>query len=398
MNFLKKLFRVAEIKSASTKTLVQPNERIMAPVEIKLTTSIGSRSSYNYPEPKFNPMSQDDDGNWILNPGAPFELTVLSTEKELVQQIRDLLDNDEIRDYRKDDKLAALFAERNVRIKEIEEYKDKYKTQYQNKIQELIDNSSEWAISGERDKEDLMIEFRQAAIKEIYERANCDLTVLFEYEPIDITLDDELIMDYGFENIQTYLRYADKLHKVRVIPKDNHVRPIFEKLAELGLAVRGVELPKDQILTTLTLKDLNAIAQNPYKEYKRKNQAIEYIVNLPDLDERLGKRISLRELFQLKALPDKYRSLNLQEIAKSWSYHTEEARLLIETFRNSYYRYRDFSDTEYLKGYTVEALDKENPCPCARDLEQQKFTKNSPPRVPQHIGCNCFLNKKYDFE
>ena len=88
------------------------------------------------------------------------------------------------------------------------------------------------------------------------------MEILFEHEPKDITIDDELIKEYGFKNIQTYLSYADKLDKVRVMSADSYARPIFEKLSELGLSKRGNEIPNDEILLTLTLKDLNQIAIN----------------------------------------------------------------------------------------------------------------------------------------
>lgn len=322
----------------------------------------------------------------------------MNADKNKAQEVRNLLDNDEIRDYRKDDKLVGIFAAHNLMIKEIEEYKNKYKGQYLSKIEELKNSSSEWNVLGEKDREDLLIEFRQVAIKGIYERANCDLEVLFEFEPKDITLDDDLIKEYGFENIQTYLSYADNLDKIRVIPNDNYSRPRFEKLVELGLAKRGNELSKEEILSTLTLKELNAIANNPDKEYKRKNQAIEYILTLEDLEQKIGKQISLRELFKLNPLPPKYNSLNLHEISTTWSYHAQEVRLLMDTYRNSFYSWRDLKDKEYVKGYKIEPLDKEDPCPCAKERSLKKYSKNNPPRVPCHVGCNCFLNKEYNFD
>ena len=390
-------FVIYLIVKASKGNSQKPSiKRSEIPIDIKVTTSYGSSSSYELEE-KFKPIIHESNNEWVLNPGAQFKLTLLNVDEKIAQEVRRLLDNNEIRDYRKDDKIIALFAEHNIQVKEIESYKQKYKKQYLDKIEELKKNSNEWQTLGEKDKEDLLIEFRQTAIKSLYERANCDLEVLFEYEPQDITIDDELIKEYGFENIQIYMRYADKLDKVRVIPNDNYSRPMFEKLTELGLAERGAELPKEEILMTLTLKELNLIAQKPDKEYKRKNQAVDYILTLENLDEKIGNHVSMRELFKLKPLPEKYSSLNLQEIANTWSYNAVETRLLMDTFRNSFYSWRDLKDKEYIKGYTIEPLDKEDPCPYALERSKKKYPKNSPPEVPCHIGCNCFLNKELDF-
>ena len=147
---------------------------------------------------------------------------------------------------------------------------------------------------------------------------------------------------------------------------------------------------------SLSLKELNTIAQNQEKNYSRKNQAIEYILSQNEVEKRIGKYISLREMFKLMPLPEYFSSLNLNEIAKGWRYHSEEVKLLIETFRNSYYIWRELKDKEMVKGYSIEPHD--NSCPCAIERASKKYPKSSPPKVPFHIGCNCFLNKEYDFD
>lgn len=382
----------------AAKPKKKTNHKNEAPFDIKITTSTGGLSNGEIELEKFPPIKQDENGYWILNPEAPLELTLLTKDKDLASEVRALLDSEEKRDYQKSDIFVELFAVNNLKIKEVEEYKEKYKSQYFNKIQDLIEASTEWEKAGDKDKEDLMKEFREEAIKDIYERAECDLATLFECEPTNMNFDDEIIKTYGFKNIQFYLRNSDKLDKVRVVPNDNYSRPIFEKLHELGLANRGYDLPKDEILKTLKLKELNAIAQNPDKEYKRKNQAIEYILSKDNVEELIGKHISLREIFKLKPLPAKYENLDLQTLENTWSYHRQEVKLLMDTYRNSYYSWRDLKNNEYVKNYEVEPLNKENPCPCAKDLSQKKYPKNKPPRIPYHVGCTCFLNKNYDFE
>jgi hypothetical protein len=382
-------------KAAKPKEKTNHSEALF---DIKITTSRGGLSNSEIELEKFPPIEQDKNSYWILNPGAPFELTLMTKDKDLALEVRELLDSEDQRDYKKKDYFVEMFAVNNLKIKEVEEYKEKYKGQYFNKIQDLIEISTEWEKAGDKDKEDLMKDFREEAIKEIYERADCDLPTLFECEPTNMNIDDELIKTYGFKNIQFYLRNADKLDKVRVIPNDNYSRPIFENLHELGLAYRGYDLPKDEILKTLKLKELNAIAQNPDKEYKRKNQAIDYILSKNNVDELIGKYISLREIFKLKPLPEKYKNFDLSTLENTWNYHREEVRLLMLTYRNSYYSWRDLKDDEYVKNYKVEPLDKENPCPCAKDLSKKKYSKNKPPRIPYHVGCNCFLNRNYDLD
>lgn len=366
------------------------------PINIEITSSIGRSTNFESEE-KFKPILTDTTGGWILNPGAAFRLTLLNANKETALQVRKLLDDDEIQSYKKTDLFSALFAEKNICIKEIEDYKKKYQKIYFDKIDQLKNQSSDWESAGDKDREDLMIDFRQEAIKSLYERANCNLEVLFEYDPTDRTIDDELIREYGFENISTYVRHSDKLDKVRVIPNDHYLRIKFEKLTEVGLCIRGKDIPVADILPTLTLNELNAIAKHPEKEFKRKNNAIEYILSLDSLDDIISKVISYRELFRLLPIPNKFSTLNLNELSQTWAYHAEESRILFDTYYKSFYNLRDLRDHEFVKGYTIEPADIEDPCPCAKERSQKKYPKGSPPKVPCHIGCNCYLSRILDY-
>lgn len=343
-------------------------------------------------------QSASKETEFVINPGSPFELTLLGADKSLGKQIQNILSDDKTWDDKKKQQIVAIFAEYNLKVKEIEAYKRKYDKVYFDKLEELKNASAEWKTAGELDKEDLLEDFREVAVKGIYEQANCDLVSLFEKEPKDITVDDALIKEYGFENIQTYLRYADNLDKVRVIPNDNYNRQRFEKLVELGLSIRGSSIPLKEILSTLTLKDLNEIANNPDKQFKRKNQAIEFILTIPNIEEKIGSKISLRELFKLKPLPEKFAAVNLQEVSNAWNYTYEVVRLFVDTYRNASYAAQTLKDKEYVKEYRVEYWgNAENMCPCAKELINKKYPKSRPPKIPYHIGCNCSLRQEYNF-
>lgn len=343
-------------------------------------------------------QSASKETEFVINPGSTFELTLLGADNSLGKQIQNILLDEKIYDDKKKNQVVALFAEFNLKVKEVEAYKKKYGKIYFDKLEELKIASEDWKTAGELDKEDLLGDYREIAIKGIYEQPNCDLFSLFEKEPKDITVDDDLIKEYGFDNIQIYLRFADNLDKVRVIANDNYNRQRFEKLVDLGLSIRGSSIPLDEILSTLTLKSLNEIANNPEKQFKRKNQAIEFILAIPNIEEKIGSKISLRELFKLKQLPEKYSSINLQEVSDAWSYTYEVVGLLIDTYRNANYSTQALKDKEYVKEYKVESWsNEENMCPCAKELISKKYPKSRPPKIPYHIGCNCSLRQEYNF-
>jgi hypothetical protein len=352
---------------------------------------------------KANSSIATKETEFILNPRAPFELTLLSADKTIGSQIRKILLDENyagIADYKKRHQIVALFVEFNLKVKEVEEYKKKYSKTYFNKIDELKNNSQEWKSVDEKEKEDMLKKFQQIAVKEIYEKANCDIVTLFEKEPKDITIDHDLIKEYGFDNLENYFHFADNLDKVRVIPNDSYNRQRFEKLTEIGLAIRGNSIPLEEILSTLSLKDLNDIAKNEEKEFKRKNQVIEYILSLSNIEEKISSKISLRELFKLRPLPEKYALINLKEIMDKWSYITEVVSLLVYTYQNANYSIRMLKeDRDIIEGYSVINSDKEEfMCPCAKTLINKKYSKSRPPRIPCHIGCNCQLESELDLD
>ena len=173
-------------------------------------------------------QSASKETEFVINPGSTFELTLLGADNSLGKKIQNILLDEKTYDDKKKNQVVALFAEFNLKVKEVEAYKKKYGKIYFDKLEELKAASEEWKTAGELDKEDLHEDFREIAIKGIYEQPNCDLFSLFEKEPTDITVDDDLIKEYGFDNIQTYLRFADNLDKVRVIANDNYNRQRFE--------------------------------------------------------------------------------------------------------------------------------------------------------------------------
>lgn len=59
---------------------------------------------------------------WVINSGMPFELTILDCTKELAQRIKELCEDGY---YKAEKEMLVLFATHNIKVKEIEEYKQK---------------------------------------------------------------------------------------------------------------------------------------------------------------------------------------------------------------------------------------------------------------------------------
>jgi len=339
--------------------------------------------------PKATGELQKVSEGWVINSGMPFELTILDCTKELAQRIKELCEDGY---YKAEKEMLVLFATHNIKVKEIEEYKQKYHKTFFDRYEQLKRESAEYQDADPQDRADMDEEFFQQAQDSLYELASYDAYKLFcSY---DMTIDDEFLQEYGFDVLNAYFSYANKIGKVAVIGKDNYCRAAFEKMAETGLALRGKDIPLEELLTSQTLKTLNEIADNPEKEFKRKNQAIEFIIAHPEKQEKLGEYISFRELFKLLPLPEKYANLDLGQVRMMWDCHREEARILLLTYSHAQYSARDLHQAKEYHGnepYVFRVSASNEQCKCAKDMEKQKFPRNNPPKVPCHVGCNCWL-------
>ncbi|NJL17665.1 MAG: hypothetical protein HC938_11190, partial [Nitrospira sp.] len=198
-------------------------------------------------------------------------------------------------DYRRE--LMAFLLRTNVRWGELETYVERACAIYRQSLDEQQRTSSEWAQAGERDREDLLTEFRQVAIKALDMRPFADLTVLLEDAPSDAQLDDALLAEYGFEALELYLRSYGEYRVVKVAA-DSRDRETFERLVELELARRGTAIPIRNILGQWTLKDMNEIAAEiGLSAFRRKAPAIDALAAVPDIQTRLGARMAWREFF-----------------------------------------------------------------------------------------------------
>ena len=326
---------------------------------------------------------------WVINYGVPFELTVLNCTRELAQRVKELCEEGY---YKAEQELLMLFATYNIKIKEIEEYKQKYRKTFYDRFEQLKRESTEYQNADTQDRADLEEEFFKQAQDCLYELASYDAYKLFR--SYDMTIDDEFLQEYGFDILNAYFTYANKVGKVAIIGKDNYHRDAFEKMAGVGLALRGKDIPIEELLTSQTLKTLNMIANNPDKEYKRKNQAIEYIIAHPEKKERLGDYISFRELFKLLPLPVKYANLDLDRVRMMWDCHREEVKILLFTYSHAQYSARDLKNiksayNEY-RNYNIWVINEQ--CKCAKNMGKQIYTKDRLPKLPCHVGCNCSLS------
>lgn len=359
-------------------------------ISISVSTSLSRDEPHDVGEP-----IADSSGGWILNPRATFPLTVLSVDGNVARELKRHLDQGLAGGYyRASEAITPIVARTNLRCAEIDKYVARFKPIYLQKIEELKRGSPEWAQASERDREDLLASFRTQALSALEVRPYCDLEVLFELEPKDVTLDDALIDRYGFEQIQLYFRYAVDLQKVRVIAADHRDRKGLEELVQQGLARRGADIPLPEILFALRLQDLNEMLTDVgEKRVSRKAKAVDLLKDKPDLKTRLGEVVTFRELFQPLPLPSEFAGIDLQQVASAWRHASEIADLMTHTYMMAGYATRDRDrykeEQSVLQVKSWQLLPAHDSCPHCQQAGQKAYARM--PVTPLHVGCRCTI-------
>ena len=95
------------------------------------------------------------------------------------------------------------------------------------------------------------------------------------------------------------------------VSKNDRYRIRFEQAAQLGLACQGVEIPLKERLKSLKLSQLNSIAGT--KKFSRKPEAIEHLMQIPDIADRFESLDPIDDWFQLKKM-----KLDMEYLESKW--------------------------------------------------------------------------------
>ena len=139
----------------------------------------------------------------------------------------------------------------------LEDYINRFKPLYLKDIAAQQRSSAEWITAGEKDREDLLAEFRERAIQKLDVRP-----LLRSSDSVRIFIDRRyhgrpvILERFGFDAMQLYLRHATRTNTVRVVSVEHSDRAGFEQLVALGLTRRGTGIPMAEILQQLKLKQI----------------------------------------------------------------------------------------------------------------------------------------------
>lgn len=328
------------------------------------------------------------DNGFQIGTNLSFPVTLYGLDKAEAEKLAIAMQQGQ--DYEISEWFTHLVAQKNIRCKELDDWLNKAKPQFQELIQKRIAANQNWSSASELDKADMLEEFKADAVLELPVRpALTDATLtLLDGEPSDLTVDDVLLEKFK-DNPQTYnhLLYALSTgSKVVISPTGDYRRKALDELADKGFMRRGRDIPTVDILGSLTLKEMQEIAgSDAPKKFTRKANAVEFLMALPDLQLRLERIISFRSLFQLKPID----GIDLEEISKAYAYSKEVARIILQTLRSDLDSQRT---KESAKEWVPEEgweLHAEDCCPSCRQQHGKKWKRLPQKLPPFHIGCEC---------
>ena len=361
-------------------------DRLLGKKQVETPSIEVKASTAEYPAYSVQKLPNRD---YLINPGAGFELTLYNADKDKIYLFVDAL-NQSIGNYHMIQNLMEVLTVADIRCREIDTYVDEYRPKYEKLIKELLEKHPDWKDANERDKNDILKEVRQTALGMIYVRPDVELNLLFEYHPWDDPLPRKILQKYPTSVISKYIRVWDEKMKVKVIPADNADRDLYEQMAEVGLAIRGREIPTEKILTTMKMDQMRDIASKfDIKIPRKKEEAAKVLSAIEGIDEHLDENISFRELFQLTPLPEEFKDVEIEKVGGFMDYCRIIADLIGRTYTFAYYDgRRDYGEVD-MEGYEVLCAPDGRTCPYCKEQAKKKYSKKNRPNTPFHLACRC---------
>ena len=274
-------------------------------------------------------ITHNNDGSISISAVKKSCATLLGASQQIAEVIIGICDSNS--SYEASKKVGLILMGNEIRIKEVEEFCSKVRPIVDKRVRGLIANDEEWDSLGERDREDKKEEYQSISMVKFGENVSPAMASSLSYltfnRPIYVPLLDEIVSEYGSDNVLTYSQYYGRKKSTISIPDVNYRKPL-EELVKVGLAYTGKDMCVEELLSTLTLEKLNELASTETR-FTRKDKAIKYLAEQENIASIIDKNVTLRALFGLLPLPDKFKEFDFEKYSQSCSYYNNLADVLI---------------------------------------------------------------------
>jgi hypothetical protein len=342
-----------------------------------------------------------------LDPESTFLLRLSGVDGQTIREIREILAEGQTKPLRHTaHRLVPIVMRSGLSCAEIEEYVREFRPKYLEEIERLKRESREWQTADEARQSELMDTFTHDAVWSLDVVPYSDVWPLFEYEPKDLEPFKALVQRYGYDAIVSYWTHLSRIGSPEVVPARRGDRQSFDDLLRVGLARRPHDVPVETILQGLDLRTLKALVGDSKGGGPRsKRQAIAFLLEFPDIRERLHKEGLDEAVFELVPLPNEFAGANLERFVEVSKYAWEVASLLAHTYMMGFYAaYHARSEAETVEAapglimeWELTPVGDGATCRfCQQQAEKGRHLRRRP-RVPFHIGCRCTLIPEMKF-
>ena len=228
-----------------------------------------------------------------------------------------------------------VLLENEIQVAEVNAFQNEVRPIVEDRVHKLITEDEEWESLGEKDKKDKLSEYIQKSMitfdeEKVTPAMETDLSYLAMNSPVQVPLLREMINEYGVTNVNTYCEYFGRKNPVISIPNAAYRKPL-EELVKAGLAYSGKDMSVDELLSSLTLNELNDITE-PEARFKRKDKAIKFISEKENVTSIIEKHVALRSLFALKPLPIQFNAFDVNGFSRIQSYYEALADVVFSVY------------------------------------------------------------------
>lgn len=365
-------------------------------VEVRNATSVQNDN------PDTGSVTPSQDEGWILNPKSTFTLTVYGIDREKALKLKSILEEGYYLNYKTiSQKILSIILSPSFSCKEIDDYINEYKPKLLKEIEKIKNSSDEWQLASDEEREDLLEEIRDEALDIVDKQPYCDFLTLFEFERKDIIPVLKFIFKYGYKNIKNYFRFSKNIEKIYVLDSNHKDIDIFNELVKCDLAINEKNILVLDILTNLKLKQLNEIInESMRKGFTRKDKAIEFLIEFPNVREQVNNLLPSIHFYKLKELPTDFNLIDSSKINETLEYFSEIAELMLHTYIMGGFAVSHYANNRGMKssnfiGWEISPVNDGCTCSFCERASKKKYPKNKYPKVPLHIGCRCSVLAKF---
>lgn len=242
---------------------------------------------------------------------------------EMVEQTR----------YTKDDStiglvLSSFLFKYNVRVKEIEDYYDRYRLKYQERLKEVKEPLEAAKFLNIRP---FRCCNREIQILSGYDKQH--LIEVFTFHNIVRVDKIKLVELFGGNeqfkfNFSFYMaRGANTIHKST---GTDYYRARFETLVRTGMAIQGKALKIEDLLTSLAMKDIRTILNGTGLKCGKKEEGIAHILSLSNYESLVAPYLSdVGDYFKLLPLPFVVSENFRKEVEEELKYYSSVASVVV---------------------------------------------------------------------